>query len=883
MMQFNAIESNPQKLFPATTVGKNHILVVLTEILRKDVDSYRGSFVDGSRSIAQKEYTDDLQQKITGWVARIDRFLNDSCSAAMPAEVLPMVQAAQSVRTHLHNSLPAYNADTEPAPDIRKLYYRMLGAIRQIQQKGDDYLRQIESCGTLEPALALLLVFIRNYCEVADRFNKRLSMLPQHYRSEIVGRDAPPLPERRSYRRKPMPDETTQVVSVSQEYADERGWMLQSPLLLLQEGNRILHISFHLSNDSVFPPLDQPVTHAFYAELVTSDGVLTKEAAFVPDYGQRLLVCSVALSKSDAPVVQPTLRLLAVTGKGRYEEFDALAFDSVTLDVSVDGITGFNLRSEWGDADATLPFTPFGTQGERGGWFAFDYDELSEKKPATVTLSGKWDTLPPHPETFRVRLGEEESTPLFVAADEETAQFTFFPKAAEERADTTFRVTLTDPTVGFGITNYYRKFAEAMTYNSRHKKHPMPVPELPTIPKLSKLSLAYTAVADGDSVSLYRIAVPYGATKVKVSPQKPQRLPDAANEISYLYFRCKLQPSEHLIDLYFILPDATEVTELPVQMEALPALRWSYYKGDDTWSSDDDVLIVSDETDSLTRNGNLVLRLAEAVKEAWADKNSDFWLRLQKPEEKLAPIDTVYLNCPIVDTEEDADATDVENSGYVQHRNRAVTLRDYEMLVAARFPELERVYCFSEAQRVVRVVIFSREGDSPYPCVQAWKLRDIRTFLTPLASPAAVLQVCNPTYEFVEIVCIPEMKPHVTDTTGIESRMTRHIEQYYTGWITEHILPEPGWSYSYKGLHSRLANDDEIVRLRSLTVNGVAIEQLDIDSDERSLSATRPWHLLRPHISIFPVSSQPEPAEDTTTTTSAGIGKDIIGINFSIA
>jgi hypothetical protein len=623
------------------------------------------------------------------------------------------------------------------------------------------------------------------------------------------------------------------------------------------------------------------VTHAFYAELVTSDGVLTKEAAFVPDYGQRLLVCTVALSKSDAPVVQPTIRLLAVTNKGRYEEFDALTFDGVTLDVSVDGITGFNLHNEWGDADATHPFTPFGTQGERGGWFAFSYDELLEKKPSTVTLSGKWDTLPPHPETFRVRLGEDESTPLFAAADEETAQFTFFPKATEEKADITFRVTLTAPAVGFGITDYYRKFAEVMTYNSRHKKHPMPVPELPTVPKLSELSLAYTAVAGGNSVDLYRIAVPYGETKVKVSPQEPQRLLDAANETSYHYFRCRIQPGEHLINLYFILPNATEIAEFPIQIEALPVLRWSYYKGDGSWSSDDDVLIVSDETDSLTRSGNLVLELVEAVKEAWADKNRAFWLRLKKPEEKFAPIDTVYLNCPMVDTEEDVDATETENSGYVQHRNRAVTLRDYETLVTARFPELERVYCFSEAKRVVRVVIFSREGDSPCPRVQAWKLRDIRAFLTPLASPAAVLQVCNPTFELVEIVCIPEMKPHVTDTTGIISRMTRHIRQYYTGWIEERKLPEPGWSYSYKGLHSRLANDEEIVRLRSLTVNRVAIEQLDIDTDERSLSAAHPWHLLQPEISIFPVSSEPEPAEDTTT--SSGIGSDIIGINFSIA
>ena len=57
---------------------KDHVLVVLVEILRKDLDGYVTSFVDGQGTLAQKRYTEKLTDRYTDWTSRLDRFIRMS-------------------------------------------------------------------------------------------------------------------------------------------------------------------------------------------------------------------------------------------------------------------------------------------------------------------------------------------------------------------------------------------------------------------------------------------------------------------------------------------------------------------------------------------------------------------------------------------------------------------------------------------------------------------------------------------------------------------------------------------------------------------------------------------------------------------------------------
>ena len=76
---------------------KDHVLVVLVEILRKDLDGYVTSFVDGQGTLAQKRYTEKLTDRYTDWTSRLDRFIRmahgyNPDRPALPHEVAEAVE-----------------------------------------------------------------------------------------------------------------------------------------------------------------------------------------------------------------------------------------------------------------------------------------------------------------------------------------------------------------------------------------------------------------------------------------------------------------------------------------------------------------------------------------------------------------------------------------------------------------------------------------------------------------------------------------------------------------------------------------------------------------------------------------------------------------------
>lgn len=96
----------------------------------------------------------------------------------------------------------------------------------------------------------------------------------------------------------------------------------------------------------------------------------------------------------------------------------------------------------------------------------------------------------------------------------------------------------------------------------------------------------------------------------------------------------------------------------------------------------------------------------------------------------------------------------VRVSERLRHKNRALTLWDYERLTLQNFPEIYKVKCLpaEDSTGVITLVVIpdirARLPFDPFePKAPAGVLRQIETFLTALSPPFATIQVKNPVYQ----------------------------------------------------------------------------------------------------------------------------------------
>lgn len=171
-----------------SSLWENHVLTVLVEILRKDIDGYVDTFVGGRGTSAQQRYTERIEASFRGWSERLRSFIRQSRSTSPGS---PSVEAAELLLSRLESALPKAEDPRSRRfarfPDnANQPYFRMLGTVEEIQQHADEYLSLIESGGDMDPSLVLLLTFVRNYCGIAERFNRRFGGWAAFYRRNIL-------------------------------------------------------------------------------------------------------------------------------------------------------------------------------------------------------------------------------------------------------------------------------------------------------------------------------------------------------------------------------------------------------------------------------------------------------------------------------------------------------------------------------------------------------------------------------------------------------------------------------------------------------------------------------------------------------------------------
>lgn len=432
-----------------TALLEHHILAVLTDIRRKNLSGYDNSFAEAQGTEEQVYYVRKLEQDVKRWTARLEAYLQ--AAFVQGRSDSPAVQIARKLHEKLDNAIQTEDTDN-------RHYYRMRHTITAIQENADDNLRQIENSGDMEPALALLVTYLRNYASIADTFNRRFDSLPELYCKESL--HALPL--------KAIPDKAYLVfspsgiekygftlkketafaageelvyktnqeeyispmrcVSVQATYQNESGlylqtlnhenadnaetlflngitlqigWQIESPMLVLEEGRREMIIGLRLKEGS--KPTDTGKKQGFIMKYATEEGWAATEAEC--ELSSDELRFSFTIGRDDAapsPCTEETHgtvtaypALRILTAKGDYPTWaEGLEFESVSIETNVSGIRSFTLINELGETDTTQAVSPFGIQAERGAWFRIGLEEAGMKPLKELTLTGKWQKLP---------------------------------------------------------------------------------------------------------------------------------------------------------------------------------------------------------------------------------------------------------------------------------------------------------------------------------------------------------------------------------------------------------------------------------------------------------------------------------------------------------
>lgn len=760
------------------------------------------------------------------------------------------------------------------------------------------------------------------------------------------------------------------------------GWMIESQMLVLDEGKRNVKIGFLLTGNNVSRLGKYEaflIEKGFSVWLSDAEGwCRVKHNVDIETIdGDRRLVFSFTIEKNAAiPIAcnreihqtetqYPSVRLLIDNKSCPYDLATQIYFSEVLISVEVSDIRNFTFYNELGEIDTMQPFYPFGTKADQGAWFMFGNEEMGLKPLEEVCLEGEWKKLPPEgytelfksypyesnspitDESFHIqtefqkdgrwhicdnslrqlfqkvgmKLSETANIKFEFQNDNGLQTKSFEPSAKYEYSrehDGFFRVTLEAPSIGFGMTAYSELFTAVMIHNSRVKeKHQKVLPATPIIPMLADVALSYKA---SDKVKL---------TDLKNASIRLSHITSISEYDSFEIDECESQPLlpevEDVHQLYWTFLNATKEKEIHIYMDlafaesnlvsynpeivAAPVLLWEYQEGN-KWCTLQPTAHFSDETNGFTQAGFINIEMPETINEV-PDGKVRIRTRFQGDVSPCLAVRNVWLNCiqvtatasngnPLpsctiqktLEENEFIESIDqpldgfggraadtlskisVRQSHRIAHRLRAVLPEDYESLLMEQFPEVEKANCISFPGNghalEVKVVVFCRTDGFPYFITSAWKLSEMRKYLSAYTSPFVSLQVINPVYRPIDVFCKAILKSVQVDKEIVESQLIFIIRNYLAPWIRKNTFPQPGQIYSYRELHARMANHEYINKMEKLTIDGKSPQGKN-EKEDFILTMDLPW--------IIPI---PGKIVITLLPPTNGVDEGEIGKNFKI-
>ncbi|MTI89273.1 MAG: hypothetical protein FH748_15060 [Balneolaceae bacterium] len=132
----------------------------------------------------------------------------------------------------------------------------------------------------------------------------------------------------------------------------------------------------------------------------------------------------------------------------------------------------------------------------------------------------------------------------------------------------------------------------------------------------------------------------------------------------------------------------------------------------------------------------------------------------------------------------------------LRHKNRAIVSRDYEQLILDKFPDIYKVNCLQSTSTYVDVdpgkvlitVIPSFKYSAKFlvlPMANVSVLRNIKEYVQSLASPFVQVEVRNPYYERVRVVCSVRFAEGLNNGQTIKS-LNHDLKQYLSPWFYDY-------------------------------------------------------------------------------------------------
>jgi hypothetical protein len=364
------------------------------------------------------------------------------------------------------------------------------------------------------------------------------------------------------------------------------------------------------------------------------------------------------------------------------------------------------------------------------------------------------------------------------------------------------RLTLTTP-----YSNNFQGFGHAVYAKEvmAHNQEPLENPNQPYTPVIEQVSMDYTTkeiIFSASEIDQFYHVEPFGQKTIELNNSlNPAHIVSQYREEGTLYIGLdKVNPPQSVSLLIQMIEGSGDAS----QSQIISNVSWSYLSGND-WNSIDRLRISHDSTRNLLNTGVIRFDLSDDI-----DTNHTimpdglFWLKAVIPE-KSAGIDRIQnvhaqgieaieldanLNDQVIKPDSIAKLNDGSkgissvNQPYasfggappeseggfyarvserLRHKDRGVTIWDYERLVLDAFPELYKVKCLNHtnyktevaAGHVMMAVIpnlRNKESKSPFqPKLSMHKRMNIYDHLREIISPFIYLRVENPIYEPIKL------------------------------------------------------------------------------------------------------------------------------------
>lgn len=476
-----------------------------------------------------------------------------------------------------------------------------------------------------------------------------------------------------------------------------------------------------------------------------------------------------------------------------------------------------------------------------------------------------------------------------------------------------------------------------------------PMPNQPHIPQMRSISLDYRSTAvinftdrsqknTGEGGQFFHI-YPYGVDLEypDSSKQITYMVPEFNFEGALLVGFADLAPPQ-IISVLFSMAEGFSISS----DTELATIEWSYMSNDD-WKTLTPSRILKDETNRFIKTGIVKIDVPQDITKNNTILDPEFyWFKISAIQNlevtsKITSITTQAITATLGEIEEKEEETYLENpleafsiemalqnlpgvqtisqplesfgglpgesdkafytrvSERLKHKNRAISAWDYERLVLANFPNIATTTCLPNMSsknlnapgNVLMVVTPKTKHATTEPQTTSEILYKIKDFLQPFTSPFTKLEIRNPSYERIKIICSVKLKDGFNYGFFVQ-KINEELNRYLVGDMLESKKSlEMGGRINISDILSFMRTLDYVDFITKFSMIQIAknfqgnFELLDTakEEDEKSyLQATKPWSVLVPaqEHQIFILNSREEIKSQQAGIMNLEIGNDFV-------